>query len=55
MKHIKVFELSEADCLKLEKSYQKGPSHNYQIKFKSILLRTSRKSATEIAETVPTV
>ena len=60
MKHIKVLELSEADRLKLEKGYHNGPTHNYRIRCKSILLKSSGKSASsEIAEifdvTVPTV
>ncbi len=59
MKHIKVLELSEADCLQLEKGYQNGSTHNYRIRCKSILLKSSGKSASEIAEifdvTVPTV
>ena len=50
MKHIKVFELSEADRLKLEKGYHNGPTHNYRIRCKSILLKSSGKSASEIAE-----
>ena len=59
MKHIKVLELSEADRLKLEKGYHNGPTHNYRFRCKSILLKSSGKSASEIAEifdvTVPTV
>lgn len=59
MKHIKVLELSEADRLKLEKGYHNDPTHNYRIRCKSILLKSSGKSALEIAEifdvTVPTV
>ena len=59
MKHIKVLELSEGDRLKLEKGYHNGPTHNYRIRCKSILLKSSGKSASEIAEifdvTVPTV
>lgn len=59
MKHIKVLELSEADRLNLEKGYHNGPTHNYRIRCKSILLKSSGKSASEIAEifdvTVPTV
>ena len=50
MKHIKVLELSEADRLKLEKGYHNGPTHNYRIRCKSILLKSSGKSASEIAE-----
>ena len=59
MKHIKVLELSEADRLKLEKGYHNEPTHNYRIRCKSILLKSSGKSASEIAEifdvTIPTV
>ena len=59
MKHIKVLELSEADRLKLEKGYHNGPTHNYRIRCKSILLKSSGKSASEIAEifdvTIPTI
>ena len=59
MKHIKELELSEADRLELEKGYHNGPTHNYRIRCKSILLKSSGKSASEIAEifdvTVPTV
>lgn len=59
MKHIKVLELSEADRLKLEKGYYNGLTHNYRIRCKSILLKSSGKSASEIAEifdvTIPTV
>ena len=50
MKHIKVLELSEADRLKLEKGYHNGSTHNYRIRCKSILLKLSGKSASEIAE-----
>ena len=50
MKHIKVLELSEADRLKLEKGYHNGSTHNYRIRCKSILLKSSGKSASEIAE-----
>ena len=52
MKHIKVLELSEANRLELEKGYHNGPTHNYRIRCKSILLKSSGKSASEIAETV---
>ena len=59
MKHIKVLELSETDRLKLEKGYHNSPTHNYRIRCKSILLKSSGKSASEIAEifdiTLPTV
>lgn len=59
MKHIKVLELSEADRLKLEKGYHSGPTYNYRIRCKSMLLKSSGKSASEIAEifdgTIPTV
>lgn len=59
MKHIKVLELSEANRLELEKGYHNGPTHNYRIRCKSILLKSSGKSASEIAEifdvTIPTV
>lgn len=59
MKHIKVLELTEAVRLKLEKDYQNDPTHNYRIKCKSILLKSSGKSASEIAEifnvTIPTI
>lgn len=59
MKHIKVFELSESHRLKLEKDYHNGSTHNYRIRCKSILLKSSGKSTSEIAEifdvTVPTV
>lgn len=56
MKHIKVLELSEADRLKLEKGYHNGLTHNYRIRCKSILLRSSGKSASEIFDvTIPTV
>ena len=59
MKPIKVLELSEVDRLKLEKGYHNGPTHNYRIRCKSILLKSSGKSASEIAEifdvTIPTV
>ena len=59
MKHIKVLELTEADRLKLEKDYQNDPTHNYRIKCKSILLKSSGKYASEIAEifnvTIPTI
>lgn len=59
MKHIRVLELSEADHLELEKGYHDGPTHNYRIRCKSILLKSLGKSASEIAEkfdvTIPTV
>lgn len=56
MKHIKVLELSEANRLKLEKGYHNGLTHNYRIRCKSILLRSSGKSASEIFDvTIPTV
>ena len=60
MKHIKELELSEVDRLKLEKSYHNDPTHNYSIRCKSILLKSSSgKSASEIAEifdvTIPIV
>ena len=59
MKPIKVLELSEVDRLKLEKGYLNEPTHNYRIRCKSILLKSSGKSASEIAEifdvTIPTV
>ena len=59
MKHIKMLELSETDRLKLEKGYHNGPIHNYRIRCKSILLKSSGKLASEIAEifdiTVPIV
>ena len=48
MKHIKVFELSETDRLKLEKGYHNGPTHDYRIRCKSILLKSSGKSASEL-------
>lgn len=52
-------ELNEADRLKLEKGYHNGPTHNYRIRCKSILLKSSGKSASEIADifdvTIPTV
>lgn len=37
MKHIQVLELSDADRLKLEKGYHNVPTHNYRIRYKSIL------------------
>lgn len=43
MKHIKVFELSEADYFKLEKGYHNGHTHNHCIRCKSILLKSSGK------------
>lgn len=53
-----MLELSEADRLKLKKGYHNGPTHNYRIRCKSILLKSSEKSASEIAEiftvTIPT-
>ena len=59
MKPIKVLELTQADRLKLEKGYHNGPTHNYRIRCKSILLKSEGKSAFKIAEmlevTVPTV
>lgn len=56
MKHIKVLELSEADRLKLEKGYHNSLTHNYRIRCKSILLRSSGKSASEIFDvTIATV
>ena len=59
MKPIKVLELSEVDCLKLEKGYHNGPTHSFRIRCKSILLKSEGKSAPKIAEmlevTVPTV
>lgn len=50
MKHIKVLELSEGDRLKLEQGYHNGPTHNYRIRCKSILLKSLGKSVLEIAE-----
>ena len=50
-----MLELSEADRLKLEKGYHNGPTHNYRIRCKSILLKSSGKSASEIAEIFDTV
>ncbi len=59
MKRIKELNLSEADRLKLEKGYHNGPTHNYRIRCKSILLKSSGKSASQIAEmldvTIPTI
>lgn len=59
MKPIKVLELSEVDCLKLEKGYHNGPTHSFRIRCKSILLKSEGKSVPQIAEmlevTVPTV
>lgn len=59
MKRIKVLELSNGDRLKLENGYHNGLTHNYRIRCQSILLKSSGKSASEIAEifdvTVPTV
>ncbi|MEJ8764177.1 helix-turn-helix domain-containing protein [Phocaeicola sp. HCN-40430] len=54
-----MLELSESDSLKLEKGYHNSSIHNYRIRCKSILLKSTGKSASEIAEifdvTVPTV
>lgn len=59
MKRIKELNLTEADCLKLEKGYHNGQTHNYRIRCKSILLKSSGKSASQIAEmldvTIPTI
>ena len=50
MKPIKVLVLTEVDRLKLEKGYHYGPTHKYRIRCKSILLKSERKSAPQIAE-----
>ncbi len=54
-----LFELTAVDRLKLEKGYYNGPTHQYRIRCKSILLKSERKTASQIAEqlevTVPTV
>ena len=59
MEPIKVLNLSEVDCLKLEKGYYNAPTHSFRIRCKSILLKSEGKSVPKIAEilevTVPTV
>lgn len=45
MRPIKVLELTEVDRLKLEKGYYNGPTHQYRIRCKSILLKSEGKSA----------
>ncbi len=43
MKPIKILELSEVDRLKLEKGYHNDPTHNFRIKYKSMLLKSEGK------------
>lgn len=38
-----MLELSKTNRLKLEKGYHNGLTHNYRIKYKSILLKSSGK------------
>ena len=51
MKYIKLLELSETNRLKLKKGYHNWPNHNYPIRYKSILLKSSGKSTSEILRT----
>ena len=55
MKRIKELNLTEADRLQLEKGYHNGPTHSYRIRCKSILLKSSGKSASQIAEMLDVV
>lgn len=50
MKPIKVLELLEVDCLKLENGYHNDPTHSFRIRCKSILLKSEGKSSPKIAE-----
>ena len=42
IKPIKVPELSEVDCLKLDIGYYNGPTHSFHIRCQSILLNIVR-------------